>query len=209
MKKIILASRSLDRSELLKRAKIPFEILLSNVDEDYYKNTFSNPYELVKELAKAKALDVKQRLFQSKEDALIIAADTIVELNGIVLGKANNKEQAFQTLMKLSNNSHNLITGFAVTDLIGPKLVCDYEQTIVYFSSITEKEIYQYIESDEWMGRAGAYSIKDKAALFIDSIEGSFSNVIGLPLNKLFKILKTEFNLNLLEISNPKFHNAI
>ena len=158
------------------------------------------PYELVKELAKAKVLDVKQRLFQKKEDALIIAADTIVELKGNILGKANNKEQAFQILNKLRNNSHNLITGFAITDVIGPKLVCGYDQTIVYFSNITGREINQYIESDEWMGRAGAYSIRDKAALFIDSIEGSFSNVIGLPLNKIFKVLKKEFNLNLLEL---------
>ncbi len=200
MKKIILASRSVDRSELLKRAKIPFEIIFSNIDEEYYKRVISNPYELVKELAKAKVLDVKQRLFQKKEDALIIAADTIVELKGNILGKANNKEQAFQILNKLRNNSHNLITGFAITDVIGPKLVCGYDQTIVYFSNITEREINQYIESDEWMGRAGAYSIRDKAALFIDSIEGSFSNVIGLPLNKIFKVLKKEFNLNLLEL---------
>ncbi|NHJ23426.1 MAG: septum formation protein Maf [Candidatus Lokiarchaeota archaeon] len=200
MKKIILASRSVDRSELLKRAKIPFEIIFSNIEEEYYKRIISNPYQLVKELAKAKVLDVKQRLFQKKEDALIIAADTIVELKGKILGKANNKEQAFQILNKLSNNSHNLITGFAITDVIGPKLVCGYDQTIVYFSNITEREINQYIESDEWMGRAGAYSIRDKAALFIDSIEGSFSNVIGLPLNKIFKVLKKEFNLNLLEL---------
>lgn len=200
MKKIILASRSVDRSELLKRAKIPFEIIFSNIEEEYYKRIISNPYQLVKELAKAKVLDVKQRLFQKKEDALIIAADTIVELKGNILGKANNKEQAFQILNKLSNNSHNLITGFAITDVIGPKLVCGYDQTIVYFSNITEREINQYIESDEWMGRAGAYSIRDKAALFIDSIEGSFSNVIGLPLNKIFKVLKKEFNLNLLEL---------
>jgi MAF protein len=200
MKKIILASRSIDRSELLKRALIPFEIMVPNIDEEYYKKTIFNPRELVQELAKAKALNVKERLLQNNFDALIIAADTTLEFNGSILGKAINKEQAFQTLKKLSNHSHILITGFAVTELTNPKIICDYDETIVHVSQITDIEIHQYLEIDEWKGRAGAYSIRDKAALFINSIEGSVSNVIGLPLNKLFRTIKTEFNLNLLEI---------
>jgi len=202
MKKVILASRSADRNELFKHIKIPFEVMFSDINEEYYKENFLNPYELVQELAKAKALNIKNKLSNTNLEALIIAADTVVELNGNIIGKAVNKDHAFRILKKLSGHSHNLITGFAITEVLHPKLICDYDKTIVHFSKISDNEIKAYLETDEWIGRAGAYSLRDKAALFIDSIEGSFSNVVGLPLNKLFVIIKDEFKLNLLELNN-------
>ncbi|MFW9950455.1 MAG: nucleoside triphosphate pyrophosphatase [Candidatus Thorarchaeota archaeon] len=202
MKKIILASRSKDREELLKLIKIPFVGIFSKVDEEFYKTKFSNPYKLVQELAKAKAIDIKNKFNKNDSDALVIAADTIVEIDGIIIGKPVNKEHAFEILNKLNNRAHNLITGLAVTEISTPKLVSDYDKTIVHFSYITNDEIKSYLETNEWKDRAGAYSIKDKAALFINSIQGSYSNVIGLPLNKLFKICKEEFNFNLLKLNN-------
>ena len=202
MKKIILASRSADRNELFKHIKIPFEVIFSDINEEYYKENFLNVYELVQELAKAKALNIKNKLSNTNLEAIIIAADTLVEINGTIIGKAVDKDHAFRILKKLSGQSHNLITGIAITEVSHPKLICDYDKTIVHFSNISENEIKAYLETDEWIGRAGAYSIRDKAALFIDSIEGSSSNVVGLPLNKLFRIIKDEFRLNLLKLYN-------
>ena len=202
MKKIILASRSADRNELFKHIKIPFDVMFSDIDEEYYKENFLDPYELVQKLAKAKALNIKNKLSHTNLEALIIAADTVVEIKGTIIGKAVDKDHAFRILKKLSGQSHNIITGFAITEGLHPKLICDYDKTIVHFSQISNNEIKAYLKTDEWIGRAGAYSIRDKAALFIDSIEGSSSNVVGLPLNKLFRIIKDEFKLNLLELDN-------
>lgn len=199
MKKIILASKSTDRREILKRLKIPFEILITNIDEQKYKTSFTNPIELVKELAKAKALYAKENQLKNKLDAVIIAADTIVECDGDIIGKANNKREAFEILKKLEGKTHNLITGIAITETNNPKILIDSDTTIVEFLDISDEEIWGYINTSEWIGRAGAYSIRDKASLFINKINGSPSNVIGLPMHKVFKIMKNEFGLNLFQ----------
>ena len=198
MKKIILASRSVDRREILERAKIPFDIIEANIDEDKIKSKIKNPIELIKELAKFKALYVKNQV--KDVNAIIIAADTIVEFNGEIIGKAKNEAEAFQMLKKLQNNNHNLLTGLAISDTISHKLVIDYECTMVQLTQLSDNEVLSYLKSGEWKGRAGAYSIRDKASLFIKKIEGSFSNVVGLPLFKIFEILKNQFNFNLFEI---------
>ncbi|MFX1258388.1 MAG: Maf family protein [Promethearchaeota archaeon] len=201
MKKIVLASKSIDRCEIFKRAKIPFEIIVSNIDEDAYKAKIEDPIELVKELAKAKALNVKDLLINQNKNSIIIAADTIVEINdGEIIGKAKDEEQAFQILKKLAGKIHNLITGFAITETNIPKIIVDYETTSVKFLNLSNEEIWDYIKSGEWKGRAGAYSIREKASLFIESIQGSSSNIIGLPMHKVYEILKNEFNLDLLQI---------
>jgi septum formation protein len=200
MKKIILASKSIDRKKTFKRLNIPFETIITDIDEGYYKEIFSNPVELVKEIAKAKALKAKDLLKNTNMEAIIIAADTIVEFKGKIIGKAQNEAQAFQILKSLINRSHNLITGVAITELNDPKIVVDYDCTIVSFLDISDNEIRNYINTEEWKGRAGAYSIRDRASLFIKEIRGSPSNVIGLPMQKIFEILKKDFGLNLLDI---------
>jgi len=199
MKKIILASKSIDRKKTFNRLNIPFETIITDIDEGYYKEIFSNPVELVKEIAKAKALKAKDLLRNKNIEVIIIAADTIVEFKGKIIGKAKNKAQAFQILKSLINRSHNLITGVAITELSNPKIVVDYDCTIVTFLDISDNEIRNYINTEEWKGRAGAYSIRDRASLFIKEIRGSPSNVIGLPLEKIFEILKKDFGLNLLD----------
>ncbi|MBA7515491.1 dTTP/UTP pyrophosphatase [subsurface metagenome] len=199
MKKIILASKSIDRKKIFNRLNIPFETIITEIDEGYYKGVFSNPVELVKEIAKAKALKAKDLLKNKNMEAIIIAADTIVEFKGKIIGKAKNKAQAFQILKSLINRSHNLITGVAITELNNPKVVIDYDCTIVTFLDISDNEIRNYINSEEWKGRAGAYSIRDRASLFIKEIRGSPSNVIGLPMQKIFEILKKDFGLNLFD----------
>ncbi len=200
MKKIILASKSIDRKKTFNRLNIPFETIITDIDESYYKEIFSNPVELVKEIAKAKALKAKELLKNTNIEAIIIAADTIVEFKGKIIGKAKNKAQAFQILKSLIKRSHNLITGVAITDLNDPKIVVDYDFTIVTLLDISDNEIRNYINTEEWKGRAGAYSIRDRASLFIKEIRGSPSNVIGLPMQKIFEILKKDFGLNLLDI---------
>jgi len=199
MKKIILASKSIDRIKTFNHLNIPFETIITDIDEAYYKGIFSNPVELVKEIAKAKALKAKDLLKNKNMEAIIIAADTIVEFKGKVIGKAKNKAQAFQILKSLINRSHNLITGVAITELNDPKVVVDYDCTIVTFLDISDNEIRNYINTEEWKGRAGAYSIRDRASLFIKEIRGSPSNVIGLPMQKIFEILKKDFGLNLFD----------
>ena len=199
MKKIILASKSIDRSKILDRLNISFKILEININESDYKDQYSNPIDLVKELAKAKALKAKELLKSEEIGTIIIAADTIVEFDGIIIGKAQNEKEAFQILKSLANRSHNLITGIALTSVDDPKIIVDYDITIVTFLDLSDDDIRNYIKIEEWKGRAGAYSIRDRASLFIKEIRGSPSNVMGLPMQKIFKILKTEFNLNLFE----------
>jgi septum formation protein len=198
MKSIILASKSLDRRKVLESAKLPFEVLITNINEDAYKKENYGPVELVKLLANAKALKAKEILAQDGKDAIIVAADTIVELDGEIIGKAKDEEHAFRILRKLIDRTHNLITGIAVTGTYTPKVILSHDSTSVKFLNLNDKEIRDYIKTGEWQGRAGAYSIRERASLFIESIHGSSSNVIGLPMNKLYQILKNEFGLMLL-----------
>jgi septum formation protein len=200
MKRIILASKSVDRYKILNRLNISFETLDTNINESNYKDQYSNPIDLVKELAKAKALKAKELLRSEEIGTIIIAADTIVEFNGKIIGKAKNEIEAFQILKSLANRSHNLITGIAITSVDDTKIIIDYDTTVVTFLDLSDDDIRNYLKSEEWKGRAGAYSIRDRASLFVKEIRGSPSNVIGLPMQKIFKILKTEFNLNLFEL---------
>ncbi len=200
MKRIILASKSVDRYKILNRLNISFETLDTNINESNYKDQYSNPIDLVKELAKAKALKAKELLRSEEIGTIIIAADTIVEFNGKIIGKAKNEIEAFQILKSLANRSHNLITGIAITSVDDTKIVVDYDITVVTFLDLSDDDILNYLKSYEWKGRAGAYSIMDRASLFIKEIRGSPSNVMGLPMQMIFEILKTEFNMNLFEL---------
>lgn len=200
MKSIVLASKSIDRAKLFRNAKIPFDILVTDINEEPYKKKYvSNPTKLVVELAKAKALNAVKILAQENKDYIVIAADTIVELNGEIIGKAINEEQAFQIFKKLAGKTHNLVTGVAITETTSNKKVFTHEITAVKFLELSDDEIRNYIRVGEWKGRAGAYSISERASLFIESINGSSSNVVGLPLHSVYEILKNKFNFDLLQ----------
>jgi len=200
LRKIILASKSVDRTELFNRTGITFEVLASDIDEEKFKKKISDPILLVKELAKAKLLNVKDKLRKKNSQGLIIAADTVVEFNGLIIGKAKNSEEAFKMLKDLMGKTHNLITGIAITNTDDPKIVIDYDITSVEFLTLSDAEIVNYVKTKEWKGRAGAYSLNDKASLFISKINGSSSNVIGLPMHKIYEILKTDFKLSLFHV---------
>lgn len=201
LKKLILASKSVDRTWILKQAGISFEVIAPNINEEEYKMKISDPIELSKSLAEAKAISVKNLLVNEDIDFIIIAADTIVEINGTIIGKAKNETEAFEILKKLVGKSHNLITGIAICESSTSKIIVDYDITSVEFLALSEEEIAGYIKTNEWKGRAGAYSIRDKASLFINKINGSSSNVIGLPMQKLYRILKEKFFINLFQVN--------
>jgi len=196
--KIILASGSRDRAKSFERAQLDFEIIISDFSEEEFKDKELSPIELSIKLAKMKVLDVKKKMEFKGIDAIIIAADTLVEFKGNIIGKPMDENHALKILKKLNNNTHKLISAIAVTRTFNDKIISDYDITSVSFLDLSIDEIKLYIKTGEWKERAGAYSIRNKASLFIDKIEGSPSNVIGIPMHKLFLILKNEFNYNLL-----------
>ncbi len=190
--KLILASKSRDRKKLFERAQIPIEIIPSDFDEKSIQE--SDPNDLVKKIAIAKAKRVMEKWNDDKGNrnipAIIIAADTMVLLDGNLIGKAQTKEQAFKILSQLSGKKHELLTGVAIIHSISKKIRSFIDISIVQFQSLTSSELQSYLDSsDEYIGRAGAYSLYDRASLFIDFVEGSPTNVLGLPMAKLRKEL--------------------
>lgn len=191
--KLILASKSRDRKKLFERAQIPIEIIPSDFDEKSIQE--SDPKDLVKKIALAKAKRVMKKwnddMGNKNIPAIIIAADTMVLLDGNLIGKAQTKEQAFKILSQLSGKKHELLTGVSIIHSINKQIRTFLDISIVQFQSLTSSEIQKYLDSsDEFIGRAGAYSLYDRASLFIDFVEGSPTNVLGLPMAKLRKELQ-------------------
>ncbi|KAJ53797.1 septum formation protein [Clostridium tetanomorphum] len=188
---IILASASERRKELLKRIVEDFSIIVSDFNEnEVLFNGHCGFY--VMDLAKGKALEVVRKLKESgnKDESIVIASDTIVFFNNKVLGKPVNKEDAFNMLKSLSGKIHQVYTGISVYNTIDGNLVKDYVCTDVKFSEIPDETIRKYIESGEPMDKAGAYGIQGYGGIFVEKINGCYYNVVGLPLNKLYSILK-------------------
>jgi len=138
------------------------------------------PSELVKELSKGKAREVA-----SKEKGIIIGADTIVVLDNQVIGKPKDKEDAKKTLQKLSGNSHYVYTGFTIIDNLNNKEVIDFAKSEIQFKEMTDEEIDEYIETGEPMDKAGSYAIQGIGKKFISNYIGSYTNIFGLPLEKV------------------------
>ena len=192
MKKIILASNSPRRREILGKF-INFEAVTAEVEEDnvFYKS----PQTLVMALAFEKANSVAAK----HEDAIVIGADTVVEIEGEILGKPKSRDDAKRTMVRLSGKPHKVITGFAIIDLSSDKKYMDYEVTEVTFKDISADEIENYLNKAEYMDKAGAYGIQDDAALFVDKIKGDYLNIVGFPISKIYTVLKDKFDLSLLE----------
>ncbi len=175
----ILASSSPRRKELLSRLNIPFTIVTPEIDENIL---VSEQEYLPFVIAKLKAYHV----FALYPDATVLAADTIVILDGQVLGKPHSREEAYQMLKKLSGRKHDVVTGYT---LIGPHHEINRQVTShVYFNPLSDELIEEYLDYGSYKDKAGAYGIQDPFPL-IDHIEGSYSNVMGLPLEKLQKDL--------------------
>lgn len=198
--KLILASASRDRKKCLERAQIPFDVITSNFDESQIID--SDPIRQVERIAIQKGKIVAerwQRDFFSKEGpAIIIAADTMVLYQNQLLGKAGSQKEAKKILQLLAGQTHIILTGVAVIHSETKMIRSHVDQVEVHLQSLTNEEIEAYItNSDEYQGRAGAYSLFDRASFFIDNIVGNPSSVIGLPMSWLYKTLR-EFGINTL-----------
>lgn len=184
--KIILASASPRRQELLQRLVKNFDVIVSDFDESKVKLE-GTIEEYVKNIALGKALDIKSRLIS---DAIIIAADTIVTLDGKILGKPKDKNDAFKMLKSLQGKEHVVYTGIVVINSVNNIVKKDFVTTEVIFSKLNDEEISKYIETGEPLDKAGAYGIQGIGGTFIEKINGCYYNVVGLPLNKLRIMLK-------------------
>ena len=197
MEKIILASASPRRREILNAVGIEFEVVKSDADESAVSKELE-PEIYVQELALLKATDAAGKLkAKNKKDMLIIAADTVVVSEGIILGKPSDEKDAEAMLTALSGRSHKVITGICVTRLNDLFSVCKSVSTAVRFRELTNEEILKYIATKEPMDKAGSYGIQGKGALLTDGIEGDYFNVVGLPVSKLCEVLREEFDYNI------------
>ena len=180
METLILASASPRRSELLSHAGIPFEVRAAEVDE----HCDCPAAEAVRILSSRKAQAVKA-LFPGR---FILAADTLVELDGRVLGKPSGPEEAADMLRRLSGHTHQVYTGVTVVNPAGD-ILTDSDCSDVTFGEISESEIAAYVASGEPLDKAGAYALQGRASLWVSRLEGSYSSVIGLPLFLVRKLL--------------------
>lgn len=191
-RKIVLASKSPRRRELLSAFVPDLEIMVDSSDEVVEEGL--SPEETVKRLALKKAENVAS---MADGSAIIIAADTVVFIDGEILGKPATYDEAASMLYKLSGREHFVCTGFSVIDNQTKKTICDFERTVVRFKTLSDSEIEKYVETGEPMDKAGAYGIQGIGSVFVEGIQGDYFNVVGLPLCSLAKMLKNEFEIEL------------
>ena len=179
--KIILASASPRRCDLMQQAGFDFEVVISDTDENIEEN---DPAELLKKLAQAKAGNVAF----GYDNTIVIGADTIVYIDGEILGKPKDPAHAFQMLRKLSGRAHTVYTGLALLNTITGRCEVSVDSTDVYMRDLSDDEINAYISTGEPMDKAGAYGVQGRAGMFIKRIEGDFFTVVGLPLYRLHRL---------------------
>ena len=183
MSSIILASQSPRRKQLLEQAGVTFDIVPAHIDETPYLNYF--PADAVTASAQAKA-DLVSNQFP---DHWVIAADTIVVINNTILGKPDSKEHAREMLQTLSGKVHVVFTGYSIGCLKKDKKFSDIVKTNVRFKKLSSDEIEWYLQTDEPYDKAGAYAIQGIGAFIVKSIEGSYTNVVGLPVCEVMDVL--------------------
>ena len=190
---MILASASPRRKEILENFGFSFKTIVKNIDETSDKTHAEEKIlEIAEKKARAAAID-----FPNEN---VVGADTVVVVDGKILGKPKDEKEAFSMLKSLSERSHEVITAFSFININKNISYSDYEITKVYFKNLTDDEINWYINTKEPMDKAGAYGIQGKGAFFVEKIEGDFFSVMGFPLGKFVRFLnKTGFNLNNLE----------
>lgn len=182
MKKIILASASPRRKELLTTAGVEFEVLVSEADETVPEGTA--PKDAAIMTAEKKALAVAE----NSRDSVVIGADTIVVIDGKILGKPKDEADAADMLRTLSGREHDVITGVCITD--GEKTEKFAQVSRVRFYDLTDDEITAYVATKEPMDKAGAYGIQGRGCVLVESIEGDYFNIVGLPVAATVRALK-------------------
>lgn len=178
--KLILASASPRRRELLSQLPYPFEIIPASGEEIC---SAKDPREMVRQLAAHKA----QEIFSAHPDCTVLGSDTVVDFRGEVMGKPHDRDDAIRMLSALSDNMHYVHTGVCVLSPVGKWLFCD--STEVYFRKLTQEEIVRYVDDGEAFGKAGAYGIQDDSK-FVARYVGDYDNVVGLPLYRVKRILE-------------------
>lgn len=185
---LILASSSPRRKELLEELQIPFVISSSNVDESF--NPSISPNEIVMELARRKV----EAIYADEQYPFILGADTVVYLNGAILGKPASPEEAFRMLRELSGKTHSVYTGVAIM----ANGICStfYEKTDLLFWELTDDEIHDYLDTGEPFDKAGAYGIQGVGRTLVKEIKGDYFTVVGLPISRTVRELKAKgFNM--------------
>jgi len=182
---IILASASPRRKQLLAEAGYKFISVVPNIDESAFPAERNKAREYAKQLALAKAKDVAAK----HPDSLVIGADTVADFDGQIIGKPADAKEAEQITRKLFSAPHKVITGLAIVRLSDDTELCESDTTVVYPKQLTAEQIAGHIKSKSWRGKAGAYAIKETRDEFIERIEGSLTNVMGLPMELLQSVL--------------------
>ncbi|MFA5527600.1 MAG: Maf family protein [Peptostreptococcales bacterium] len=188
MEKIILASSSPRRKEILSKHHVAFEVATTDIQENFCQHDTKE--QIAMSLALLKALDVEKK----RDHGIIIAADTLVYKNN-VFGKPKDEADAFSMLKTLSGGCHHVITGVALIRSNTFEKMLFYDLTNVYFKELTDDEILSYIDTDEIWGKAGSYAIQGKGADLIEKIEGDYYNVMGLPFQKMKWMMEKYFHV--------------
>ncbi|MBP3918592.1 MAG: septum formation protein Maf [Clostridia bacterium] len=200
--KLILASSSPRRREILGNLGLFPEIIVPDTDErEGCDRNVLTPEELVMGLASRKARAVHKLLCDANrgtEDCILLAADTVVALNGLILEKPKDTEDAYRMLRRLSGCTHDVFTGVAL--MHGNHLTVDAERTAVTFRSLTKEEINTYIATGDPMGKAGAYGIQGPGALLVEGVSGDFFNVVGLPVWRVDALMRHAFGIGLMNL---------
>ena len=187
-KRIILASASPRRRELMTMAGYEFEVQVSHKEEIYEATA---PDEIVKELSLLKAKDIAS--MNDAKSLIVIGADTVVAHNGKILGKPQSEQEAFEMIKGYQGDKHQVYTGVAILDYDADgneTIVSHAVKTDVYVNEMTDEEVWKYIHTDNVMDKAGAYGIQSGFAIHIEKIEGDYFNVVGLPISYVYEEMK-------------------
>lgn len=189
---IILASKSERRQDILGKF-IDYKVITKDIEEN--NDDYINPEQLVMALSFEKGIEVAKENINN----IVLSADTVVSLDNKVMGKPKDRKDAFNMLKKLSNTKHNVLTGYSIFKLDQNIKVTNYVVTIVKFKNLTDDMIEEYLDTKEYIGKAGSYGIQGYGGLLVESIIGDYDNVVGLPISKISDEFKSLFNLSLLK----------
>jgi septum formation protein len=192
---LILASSSPRRQQLVGLLGLPYDIVVKPVDERIHSDM--SPEKVVRELALRKARAVFAEVRERKKGSIIIGADTIVVLDGTILGKPKDEQDAFRMLSSLQGRTHQVYSGVACIDTVSGKTVVDYCVTSVTIKPLSERQIRRYVQTGEPNDKAGGYGIQGYGALIVEKIDGDYFNVVGLPLSRLSDML-CEFGIEVI-----------
>jgi septum formation protein len=187
-KKLILASASPRRAQLLKLIGLDFEVVESQLNED--EETFTFPEVHVLELSRMKASVVAETV----REGVIVAADTVVALDDTMFGKPRDSKEAISMLRRLSGRTHTVYTGFTIFDTTTYASHNDFEKTDVTFRRMDDGEIETYVKTGDPLDKAGAYGIQDRSAVFVTKVNGCFYNVVGFPITKFYVAMRDFLN---------------